>query len=110
MAEDADGDYYYDEGTVNEQMDEFAVYEKDGQVHVHHKGNDGLVKFDDVMMMFGGKRATPTTDELDQGEYAMFVSDGSGDGTDATVYLVHNDGGTIEHASVAADADFTDLA
>lgn len=110
MAKDVDGDYYYDEGTVNEQMDEMGLYEKNGQVHVHHKSNDGLVKLDDALVILGAERGTPTTDELAEEEYALFLSDGSGDGTAGTAYLVHNDGGTIKHASLAAAADFSDLA
>jgi hypothetical protein len=110
MAKDVDDDYYYDEGTLNEQLDEFGVYEKDGQVHVHFKPNDNTVRFSELAMLLSGKRATPTTDELAQGEYALFVSDGSGDGTDGSLYAVHNDGGTIEHAELTADGGFTDLA
>jgi hypothetical protein len=106
MARDVNDDYYYDEGTLNEQLDEFGVYEKDGQVHVHYKPNDNTVRFSELAAVLSDQRSAPDTSELAEGEYMLFVSDGGGAGTAGTVYLAHNDSSTIELAAVVADTDF----
>ena len=110
MAEDADGDYYYDEGTVNEIMDDWGVYEKDGKVNLHYKPTDNLMKFSDLATVFGSTRAAPDTDELPQGEQMLFVSDGTDANTaDGDLALARNPDGTIETLVVAAATGFADV-
>jgi len=37
MAEKANGDYYYDAGTINEQLDEYEIYELDGKLYLNNE-------------------------------------------------------------------------
>jgi hypothetical protein len=110
MAKDADGDYYYDEGTVNEFLQDFGVYEKNGKFTLHYEPNDSEFKFSELALVLESARAPPTTDELPQGEHMVFRSDGSGanSGTDDLV-LARNNSGTIESTLIvdASGATFT---
>lgn len=102
MARDADGDYYYTEGTLNEQLDDWAVYEKDGQVSLHYKPNDNEVRFSDLAYVFEAQRGAPDADELADGEKMLYVADGSAaNSTAGDVVVARNDGGTIEEAVIS---------
>jgi hypothetical protein len=109
MAKDADGNYYYDAGTVNEQMDNVDVYEdSDGNFGVAVNGNE--MRVHEFAHLFGGKRAAPGTDELAQGEHMLFVSDGTDANTaDGDLAIARNPDGTIETATVAGAASFADV-
>lgn len=100
MAEDVDNDYYYDEGTVNEQMDEYAVYEKDGQVHVHYKPDDNVIKVDDLAHVFGGQRGEFTEAELAEGEVALYISNGDGAGAAGDLVMATGGSSTDEGTNV----------
>lgn len=95
MAKDVDDDYYYDEGTLNEQLDDFGVYEKDGQFHVHYKPNDNVVGFSELAALLGGERADPATDELDDGEVIIYVADSESAGTEDALVAARNVDGDI---------------
>jgi hypothetical protein len=101
MAQDADGDYYYTEGTVNEQLDEFGLYEKDGQLSLHYKPGDTELRFSDLSVVLEAARAPPTTDELAQGEHLIFRSDASGaNSAQDDLVLARNNSGTIESTPI----------
>lgn len=108
MAKDADGDYFYVEGTVNELMDDWAVYEKDGRVSLHYKPTDNEVSFTDLAVMLEAQRAAPDTDELADGEQMIYQADGSAANSAAgDLVVARNNSGTIEEAVLAlAGTDF----
>jgi len=101
MAQDADGNYYYDAGTVNEQFDEFDFYEDaDGNLGLLKNGNE--LRVHELAHLFGGERAHPDTDELAQGEKMLYVSDGTGaNSTSGDVVIAQNNGGSIEEAVIS---------
>jgi hypothetical protein len=109
MAQDADGNYYYDAGTVNEQFDNVAVTEdSDGNLSMTVGGDE--MRVHSFAHLFGGKRAAPGTDELAQGEHMFFVSDGTDANTaDGDLALARNPDGTIETVTVAAASGFADV-
>lgn len=101
MAQDADGNYYYDEGTIAEQMDEWDLYEDaDGNVGLAKNGNE--VRIHELAYLFGGQRAHPDTDELAQGEKMLYLSDGSGSNSTAgDLVVARNNSGSIEEAVIS---------
>ena len=101
MAEDADGNYYYEEGTIAEQFDKWDVYEdSDGNVGLLTNGSE--LRFHEVAHVFGAERANPDTDELAQGEKMLYVSDGSGsNSTSGDVVVARNNGDSIEEAVIS---------
>jgi hypothetical protein len=44
MAKDIDDDYFYETGTVNENLENFQVYEKNGELHFHDTRTDDVTK------------------------------------------------------------------
>lgn len=78
MAEKANGDYYYDAGTINEQLDDYEVYELDGRLYLNKEGADPeeAISFDGVSEILGAPRTTqPDATELEEGEGALYVYD-----------------------------------
>lgn len=108
MAQDADGQYYYDAGTVNEQMDNVDVYEdSDGNFGILVNGNE--VRVHELAHLFSSTRAAPDTTELAQGEQMLYVSDGTSSNTSAgDLAMARNPDGTIETATVLAASAFAD--
>lgn len=111
MAQDADGNYYYDAGTVNEQFEDWEFYEDaDGNLGLLKNGNE--MRIHELAHLFGGQRAPPTSDELPQGDERMlFISDGSGGNTGAgDLALARNPDGTVETTPIvdASAATWTD--
>lgn len=100
MARDADGNYFYDEGTVNELFDSVKLYEdSDGKMGLYVGGNE--IRVHNLALGLRGERSPPDTDELDQGEKMIYVTDGSGGAASPAtgdVVLSRNNGGTIETA------------
>jgi hypothetical protein len=100
MAKDADGNYFYDAGTINAQFDNVTVVEDaDGKLSLVVGGNE--IRVHNLALGLRGTRSPPSTDELDQGEKMIYVTDGSGNaGTPVTddVVLSRNNGGTIQTA------------
>lgn len=109
MAKDADGNYYYDAGTVNEQWSNVELTEdSDGNLSMVVAGNE--MRFHDLAYLWSGKRAAPGTDELDQGDHMLFVSDGTDANTaDGDLALARNPDGTVETVTVAAASGFADV-
>lgn len=100
MAKDADGNYYYDAGTVNEQFDNVDVVEdSDGNLSIVVNGNE--VRVHELAHLFSGQRAEPGTNELADGEVMMYVSDGSGAGAAGDFVVARNSGGTVNVAVLA---------
>jgi hypothetical protein len=79
MAKDADGNYYYDAGTVNEQFDNVAVTEDaDGNLSMTVGGNE--MRVHEFAHIFGAQRGRFEEQELGDGEVALYVSNGDGAG------------------------------
>lgn len=100
MAENQDGNYYYEEGTINELFDDVRVVEDDdGKLSLVVGGNE--IRVHNLALGLRGERSPPTTDELEQGEKMVYVTDASGGATSPAtgdVVLSRNNGGTIETA------------
>lgn len=77
MARDADGNYYYDEGTLAEQLDEWDVYE-DADGNVGFYDGSAELRLQNAGHVFGDSRAVPTEDELAEGEQMLFVNSADG--------------------------------
>jgi hypothetical protein len=111
MAQDADGNYYYDAGTVNEQMDNVDIIEdEDGYLSIAVGGEE--VRVHNLAFLFGAQRAHPGTDELSESdnEMMMFVSDGTANNVDAgDLAVARNPDGTVQTAPVVEVADFGDV-
>lgn len=89
MAKDADGNYYYDEGTIAEQFENWDVYEdSDGRVGFFDGTNEARF---DVEAFFNGtfRSASMTTDDLASGEGAVYWLD-NGDTTYDLEAAFHN--------------------
>lgn len=100
MARDVDGNYYYDEGTVNEQFDNVEVVEdSDGNLSI--TVNDNEMRVHEFAHLFGGQRSVPTEPELAAGEVMMYVSDGTGAGAAGDFMLARNDGSSINEVILA---------
>jgi hypothetical protein len=80
MAETQDGEYYYDAGTINEQLDDYEVYEQDGRLYLNKEGADPqeAISFDGVAQVLQGPRAAPTVSELSADEHMIFVDEADG--------------------------------
>jgi len=109
MAKDADGNYYYDAGTINEQFDNVEVVENDDGVLSIVVGSSEL-RIEDLAMTLTAQRAAPGTDELAQGENMIFVSDGTDANTAAgDIAVARNPDGTIETNTLALASGFADV-
>ena len=84
MAKDADGNYYYDEGTLAEQLDEWEVYEdSDGNVGFYKASADAELRLHEAGHVFGDARPAPEEQELADGEIMLFVNESDGELTAA---------------------------
>lgn len=100
MAKDADGNYYYDEGTLAEQFENWEVYEdSDGNVGFAKNGNE--FRLHELAHLYGAHRADPDNTELADGEVMMYVADGTGTGADGDLCAARNAGGTVNVAVLA---------
>jgi hypothetical protein len=99
MAKDADGNYYYDAGTVNELFDEVSLVEGDGELEVETP--DGVSRVGGLASVLGGFRdSSATTDDLASGEGAIYFLD-NGDTTYDLEAAFHNpDDGAIQTISL----------
>lgn len=99
MAEKANGEYYYDAGTINEQLDDYEVYEQNGELHVNYKPTNNAVAFPELAMLLQSSRAAPSAGDLDAGESLLFVDSAdeglkvaySNDGTDLVLNVLEAD-------------------
>ena len=105
MAKDADNNYYYDEGTVAEQFDNWEVYE-DADGNVGFYDGSGEMRFHPLGRTFGGQRAEPTTDDLADGEYMYYVANGDGANSTGDFVVARNNDGSIETSVVASASGF----
>ncbi len=92
MARTQDGEYYYDAGTINEQLDDYEIYEQGGRLYLNKEGADpdAAISFDGFGHILGGSRTAPTSDEIDQGEGMLYI-----DGADQLVLAYNTDGSTV---------------
>jgi len=105
MAKDADGNYYYEEGTVAEEMENWDMYEdSDGNIGFYDGSNE--MRMHPLGKTFGGQRAEPTTSDLADGEYMYYVSDGDGANSAGDFVVARNNGGSIETNVVGAASGF----
>jgi hypothetical protein len=88
MAEDADGDYYYDAGTVNEQFDNIALVEGDDELAVETP--DGVSRLGGLESVLGAFRESQIgAGDLASGESALYFLD-NGDSTYTLEAAFHN--------------------
>jgi hypothetical protein len=100
MARDADGNYYYDAGTVNEQFDNVAVTEDaDGNLSMTVSGSEMRVQ--EFAHIFGAQRGQFEEQELGDGEVALYVS--NGDGAGAAGDLVAATGSATDDSTLVAE-------
>lgn len=103
MAKDADDNYYYEEGTIAEQFDEWDVYEdSDGNVGFLKSGNE--IRIHEAGHVFGDTRGAPDSDELGDGEQMLYLSDGSDAASDGDLVLASSDGSTVSLSTVDTTA------
>ena len=97
MAKDADGNAYYDAGTIAEQFDDWEVYEDaDGNVGFYKASADAELRLHEAGHVFGDQRPTPGTDELADGEQMLYVSDGTNGSLSAgDLVLATSDGDAV---------------
>jgi len=83
MAEDVDGNYYYDAGTVNELFDDVSVTENsDGHLSLVVGGDE--MRVEEFAHVFGNTRPAPSGGDLSEGESMLFV-----DSADNGLKLAH---------------------
>ncbi len=103
MAEDADGNYYYEAGTVAEQFDDWDVYEDaDGNVGFLKNGSE--LRLHEAGHVFGEQRGAPDTNELGAGERMLYVADGDGAAASGTLVLASSDGDSVTVETVDTTA------
>jgi hypothetical protein len=104
MAKDADGNAYYDAGTIVEQFDDWEVYEDaDGNVGFYKASADAELRLHEAGHVFGDQRPAPGTDELADGEQMLYVSDGT-NATAGDLILASSDGTDVTLATVSTTA------
>ena len=98
MARTQDGEYYYDAGTINEQLEDYEVYEQDGRLYLNKEGADpeAAVSFDGVAQVLQTTRAEPDVDELDGDEHMLYVDD------DGDVVMSRLNGDTVETVTLGS--------
>jgi len=104
MAETHTGEAYYDAGTINEQLDEYEVYEVDGKLYLNNEAGDSddYVAFDGVANLLGAPRDADMTDsDLNEGEGALYVLDDSG--TYTLQFAFYVPGGSVFVNTLDAD-------
>ena len=79
MARTQDGEYYYDAGTINEQLEDYEVYEQDGRLYLNKEGADpeASISFDGVAQILQGERADPMAEELEGDEHMIYIDGGA---------------------------------
>lgn len=99
MARDADDNYYYDEGTIAEQFENWEVYEdSDGNVGFYDGTNEQ--RLHGGAKTLSGPRDDPGTDEIADGEGMLYITDGTTTGTAGDLCYAYNDTDTITTAVV----------
>lgn len=100
MAQDADGNYYYDEGTIAEQFDSLDVYEdSDGNVGFYDGTDEARISME---AFFNGtfRSSSMGTGDLASGEGAVYWLD-NGDTTYSLEAAFHNpDDGAVQTATL----------
>jgi hypothetical protein len=99
MAEQPNGDYYYDAGTINEQLEDFEVYEHDGRLYLNNEADgNSAIAFDGVAQLFANYRTSqPGSGEVGENETLMYVYD---DGSDLVLQAAFNNGSSVVYTSL----------
>lgn len=97
MAKDADGDYYYEAGTVNELFDDIALVEEDGG-ELGVETPNGVSRVGGLASVLGSFRDSQMgAGDLDSGEGAVYFLD-NGDTTYTLEAAFHNpDDGAVQY-------------
>jgi hypothetical protein len=109
MAEDDQGNYYYDAGTVNEQLEDYEVYERGGRLFFNNEADGAAMNLIGNGLTFPGQRGAPANSEFDNvDQRAMYIADGSSSPSSAgDLVLARADGsGGVEEAVVASPGAF----
>jgi len=94
MAQDADGNYYYEEGTIAEQLDSWDVYEdSDGNLGFYD-GTDEK-RFHGGADVLSGPRDDPADTEIASGEGMLYITDGTTTGAEGDLCYAYNDGSSV---------------
>jgi len=107
MAETQDGEYYYDAGTINEQLDDYEVYEADGRLYLNKESADPneAISFGGITEYLQSPRASgdaPDDAELADDETAIYARVKSGTDTDGVgLFASHNDGSSVNEVELA---------
>lgn len=105
MAETHTGEAYYDAGTINEQLDEYEVYEVDGKLYLNNEAGDSddFVAFDGVAQLLGAPRSSAmTAADLEDGRTALYVRDDVGGSDDGVaLYAAYDDGSSVTEVQLA---------
>lgn len=114
MARTQDGEYYYDAGTINEQLEDYEIYEQDGRLYLNKEGADPerAISFDGVTEVLQAPRAAddaPDSDELADDETAIYARIIEGDETDGvSLFAAHNDGDNVSEEEIAVFVESAD--
>lgn len=115
--------YHYDAGTLNAQFDQYEIVEENDHLRFIHEATGAEFKYDGssfktvddsgnvgllspLLLTLAGQTTAPTTDDLADGEYMMYVADGSGANAAGDLVAARNNGGVIETNAFAAAIDF----
>jgi len=94
MAKDADDNYYYDEGTIAEQFEDWDVYQ-DSDGNVGFYDGSGEIRLHNLGFVLGGARDDPTDAELGEDEGMLYVSAGNDTGATGDLLYAYNDGSSV---------------
>ena len=86
MAKDADDNYYYDEGTIAEQFEDWDVYQ-DSDGNVGFYDGSGEIRLHNLGFVLGTSRDDPETDELADGESMLYIASADSDATEGALVV-----------------------
>jgi hypothetical protein len=112
MATDDQGNYYYDAGTVNEQLDDFEVYERDGRLFFNNEADGAATALLGNGVGFPGQRGAPANSAFDNvDQRALYIADGNASSSSAgDLVLARADGsGGVEEAVIASPGAFASV-
>lgn len=102
MAETPQGNYYYEAGTINEELDDYQIVEEDGRLYMVQESTGNAVSNLGFHLLLNNFRASgdgqPGTDVIDADETALYARD---DGSDILIEVAHNDDGNVEYSTLA---------
>jgi hypothetical protein len=92
MAETPQGDYYYEAGTINEQLEDYSVFEEDGRLYLAEDATGNAVSNLGYHLFLNNFRSEGdgqlTDSVVDEDETALYARDS---GSDIILEAAHND-------------------